>query len=106
MSEPDPRHASGKLSVEEADARAASISGKSVLGRLQAVTGDRLFLLLSGEAALHRRLAAADACDRLADWVAAGRAANINLERMVAIDLDDLSGAGRERLARLFGADQ
>lgn len=77
----------------------------AVLGRLQAVAGDRLFLLLSGAAALHRRLAAADARDRLADWVAAGRAANIGLERMVAIDLDDLSGAERERLARLLGAN-
>jgi hypothetical protein len=76
----------------------------AALARLKAAAGDRLVLLLSGEAGLHQRLAAADAADRLADWVAAGLAAGIKPESMVAIDLDRLSGGERERLARLLGA--
>jgi hypothetical protein len=76
----------------------------AALGRLNDAAGNRLVLLLSGEAGLHQRLAAADAADRLADWVAAGRAAGIAPESMVAIDLDSLSDRERERLARLLGA--
>jgi hypothetical protein len=76
----------------------------AALGRLKRAAGDRLVLLLSGEAGLHQRLASADASDRLADWVAAARAAGIGPETMVAIDLDRLSDPEPERLARLLGA--
>ncbi len=76
----------------------------AALGRLKAAAGDRLILLLSGAAGLAQRLGTADASDRRADWVAVGRAAGIEPEAMVAIDLDHLSDRERERLARLLGA--
>ena len=76
----------------------------AALSRLKAAAGDRLVLLLSGAAGLAQRLGTADASDRRADWVAAGRAAGIEPETMVAIDLEHLSDRERERLARLLGA--
>jgi hypothetical protein len=72
---------------------------------LRAAAHGRLVLLLTGEAAMRERMATPDAArDRLADWVAAGRAAGVEEDRMGAIDLDRPPDEFRSRLATIVGA--
>jgi len=72
----------------------------AVLAALRSAARGRLVLLLTGAAALHRRLAGQDASARVADWVAAGLNAGVDTDHMVAIDLD--RDDSRDRLARLL----
>jgi len=60
----------------------------AVLAALRTAAQGRLVLLLTGAAALHRRLVEPDVSARIADWVAAGLNAGIDTADMVAIDLD------------------
>ena len=75
----------------------------AALVALRAAASGRLVLLFTGASALHQRVGATDAAIRQADWVQAGKAANIDATHMVAIDLDKATDADRWRLAQLLG---
>lgn len=75
----------------------------AALQAIQNACGKRVFMLFTGEAALHRRLGKRDATDRLADWVGTGERASVQPQSMAAIDLDNPSPESQSRLARLFG---
>ena len=96
--------APGRL-VVVADLRQTPDRGvTTVFAALKTAARDRLVVLLTGLAAMAERLTAADASTRLADWVAAGQAAGVDLTHMVAIDLDQATDDSRRRLAALLGA--
>lgn len=76
----------------------------AVFAALEAAAPGRLVILLTGASATARRLAAADAAARIADWVAAGEKAGVERARIVAIDLDAPADATTARVGRLLGA--
>lgn len=76
----------------------------AALSALRAAAHGRLVVLFTGAAALNDRMPAPDAATRIADWVAAGLAAGIEADHMVAIDLDRATADDRQRLAHILGA--
>jgi len=75
------------------------------LAEMAAAAGaDRLFLVLTREGALRRRLSEDESRERIADWVAAAHAAGLRLEHVLAVDLDALGPHERRRFARMTGA--
>lgn len=77
----------------------------AVIESLHVAAVGRVVLLLTGGAAMQRRMSTPDAAgDRLADWVAAGLAAGVEVDHMVAIDLDRSPEALRPLLAKITRA--
>ena len=75
----------------------------AVLSALQASGRDRLVIAFTGAGALEGRMPRGDAATRIADWVAAGLAAGVPAEHMVAIDLAEPNDDAQRRLAQILG---
>ena len=77
----------------------------AVIESLHLAARGHVVLLLTGGAAMRRRMSTPDAArDRLADWVAVGLAAGVEVDHIVAIDLDVSHEEIRPRLAKMTGA--
>ncbi len=76
----------------------------AALAALRTAAHGHLVVVFTGAATLHTRMPAPDAATRIADWVAAGLAAGIEADHMLAIDLDRPTADDRRRLAHILGA--
>jgi hypothetical protein len=78
---------------------------RSFLDEFQRSTGVAAVLLLSGGQRLRARGRPEHVTERVNDWRRMAAAAGIPENRVMEIDLDQLTDVSRDRLARWFGAD-
>ncbi len=97
---PPPRAAAVVCALDQTPDR----GHRAFLDELQRTTGVPALLLLSGGDRLRARKGHRLA-DRVADWRQMAAAAGIDPERVLEIDLDRLTWAGRDRLARWLGGE-